>query len=86
MEEVIRTATEPFIGKQNHLTNRNSMQTAIKSGLDNLKGKLIEAYEFKLSTDSASTKLGIINIEYRVVPIYEIREVRNKITVGESLN
>jgi len=85
IEEVIRTACEPFIGKQNHLANRNSMQTSIKSGLDKLKGKLIEGYSFKLQLDSASTKLGIVNIDYRIVPIYEIREVRNNITVGDNL-
>lgn len=85
IEEVIRAATEPFIGKQNHLANRNSMQTSIKSGLDKLKGKLIEGYTFKLQLDSASTKMGIVNIDYKIVPIYEIREVRNSITVGDSL-
>lgn len=85
IEEVIRAAAEPFIGKQNHLANRNSMQTSIKSGLDKLKGKLIEGYTFKLQTDSAATKLGIVNIDYKIVPIYEIREVRNNITVGDSL-
>lgn len=85
IEEVIRAAAEPFIGKQNHLANRNSMQTAIKSGLDKLKGRLIEGYTFKLQLDPASTKLGIVNIDYKIVPIYEIREVRNNITVGDSL-
>lgn len=85
IEEVIRAAAEPFIGKQNHLANRNSMQTAIKSGLDKLKGRLIEGYTFKLQLDPAATKLGIVNIDYRIVPIYEIREVRNNITVGDSL-
>lgn len=85
VEEVIRTATEPFIGKQNHLANRNSMQTAIKSGLESLKGTLIEAYSFKLATDTSATKMGIVNIDYRIVPIYEIREIRNQITVGDSI-
>jgi hypothetical protein len=85
IEEVIRAATEPFIGKQNHLANRNSMQTAIKSALDKLKGKLIESYDFKLTIDPANLKLGIVDIDYSIVPIYEIREVRNRITVKESL-
>jgi hypothetical protein len=85
VEEIIRSAVEPFIGKQNHLANRNSMQTAIKSGLDKIKGKLIEAYDFKMSVDTAMTKLGIIEIDYRIVPIYEIREVRNRISVKETL-
>jgi hypothetical protein len=84
IEEVIRAATEPFIGKQNHLANRNSMQTAIKSALDKLKGKLIEDFDFKLIIDPANTKLGIVDIDYTIIPIYEIREVRNRISVKES--
>lgn len=84
MEEVIRRATEPFIGKQNHLANRNSMQTAIRSELEKLKGKLIEGYEFKLVVDPATLKLGIVDIDYTIIPIYEIREIRNRITVRES--
>lgn len=84
IEEVIRAATEPFIGKQNHLANRNSMQTAIKSAIDKLKGKLIEGFEFKLIVDPAAQKLGIVEIDYAIVPIYEIREVRNRISVKES--
>jgi hypothetical protein len=85
IEEVIRAAIEPFIGKQNHLANRNSMQTAVKSELEKLKGKLIEGYDFKLVVDPASLKLGIVEIDYNIVPIYEIREVRNRISIKESL-
>lgn len=84
VEEIIRAATEPFIGKQNHIANRNSMQTAIKSAIDKLKGKLIEGFEFKLIVDPAAQKLGIVEIDYAIVPIYEIREVRNRISVKES--
>jgi hypothetical protein len=86
IEQVIRAATEPFIGKPNHLANRNSMQTALKSNLEKLKDKLISAYDFKITVDSASEKLGIVDIDYRVVPIYEIREVRNRITMKDSLS
>lgn len=85
VEELIRAATEPYIGKQNHLANRNSMQTAIKSDLDKIKGKLIEEFEFNLLIDPNSTVLGIINIDYAIVPVYEIREVRNRISVKQSL-
>ena len=85
VEEAIRTATEPYIGKQNHLANRNAMQTAIKSGLEALKGTLIEAYSFDMQTNNRNAeKLGIVYINYKIVPIYEIREVRNVISVGDS--
>lgn len=86
VEELIRSATEPYIGKQNHLANRNSMQTAIKSDLDKIKGKLIEEFEFNLIVDQQAAVLGIINIDYAIVPVYEIREVRNRIAVKQSLS
>jgi len=85
IEEVIRAAVEPFIGKQNHLANRNSMQTAIKSSLNKLVGKIIEAYDFSMIIDYSKEKLGIIEIDYNIVPIFEIREVRNRISVSDNL-
>lgn len=85
VEDLIREATEPFIGKQNHLANRNSMQTAIKSNLDTIKDRLIKVYEFRLVENTDSEQMGIIDIEYRMVPVYEIREIRNQITVTDSL-
>jgi hypothetical protein len=85
MEELIRAAIEPYIGKQNHLANRNAMQTAIKSALESIKDKLIEAYDFTVTVDPNNAKLGIVDIDYVVVPIFEIREVRNRITVKESM-
>lgn len=84
IESLIRTACEPFIGKQNHLSNQNSLKAAIKSQLDTIKGTLIESYDFKLILDSSTTKLGIINVDYAIVPIYEIKEIINNITVTES--
>lgn len=85
VEELIREATEPFIGQQNHLANRNSMQTAIKSKLDSIKGRLIQAYEFRLVNNTASEEMGVVDIEYRMIPVYEIREIRNRITVTNKL-
>jgi len=85
IEEVIRAAVEPFIGKQNHLANRNSMQTAIKSSLNKLVGKIIEAYDFSMIIDYSKEKLGIIEIDYNIIPIFEIREVRNRISISEDL-
>lgn len=80
-DEAIRTAAESYIGKQNNLANRNSLQTAIKSSLDKMLDSLIERYDFKLINDKSSQQLGIIEIEYTIVPINEIREVRNRLTV-----
>jgi hypothetical protein len=85
VEDLIRQAAEPFIGKQNHAANRNSLQTAIKSNLDKIKGRLIEAYDFNMVVDPKIMKFSYIDIDYKIVPIYEIREVRNRISVKDQL-
>lgn len=84
IDATIRAAADPFIGKQNHLANRNSLQTAIKSKLDTMLDNLIEKYDFRLVVDRAAQRMGIIEIEYVIVPIYEIREVRNRISVKDG--
>lgn len=85
VEEVIRAATEPYIGKQNAPAVRDAINTAIKSKLDKLVGTLIEKYDFNLVVDRRAMKLSYININYNIVPIYEIREFRNTISVKDSL-
>ena len=49
IDDAIRTAAEPYIGKQNHLANRNSLETSIKSSLDKMLNQLIEKLEAKIS-------------------------------------
>lgn len=83
LEDIIRRVCEPYIGKQNHLANQNSLRSAIKSELDKLKDRLIESYDFKLLVDKASAKLGIINIEYSIIPIYEIKAINNSIKITD---
>ena len=86
VEDLIRAAAEPYIGKQNHAANRNALHTAIKSALDKLIGTLIENYTFTMNTDPRILKFNYIEISYEIVPIYEIREVRNTIKVTDSLS
>ena len=83
IEEVIRTVCEPFIGKVNNLANQNSLRSAIKSELDKLKGKIIEDYEFRLLTDKTKNSMGILDIDYAIIPVYEIKQIRNHITIKE---
>lgn len=83
IEEVIRTVCEPFIGKVNNLANQNSLRSALKSELDKLKGKIIEDYEFSLIADKASNSMGILDINYAIIPVYEIKQIRNHITIKE---
>ena len=83
IEEVIRTVCEPFIGKVNNLANQNSLRSALKSELDKLKGKIIEDYEFSLIADKTSNSMGILDINYAIIPVYEIKQIRNHITIKE---
>lgn len=83
IDELIRTVAEPFLGMVNNLTNQNSLRSAIKSELEKIKSVLIEDYEFRIITDKASNILGILNIEYAIVPLYEIRQIRNQITIKQ---
>lgn len=85
IEELIREAVEPYIGRQNHAANRDSMRTAIESRMQKVKGKLIEDYRFNMIVDPRILKFNYIDIDYQIVPIYEIREVRNRITVKDQL-
>ena len=80
----LRNAISPFIGLQDNLSNRNSMNTAITSTLNKLKESLISYYNFKIVTDSASARLGIIKIQYTVIPYNEIKEVRNTVSIQEN--
>ena len=85
IEDLIREAAEPFIGKENHETNRNSLKTAIKSKLDAIIGKLIENYDFVMHADRQLQKLSRIDIDYKIVPIYEIKEIRNTLKITDEL-
>ena len=85
VEEIIRAASEPFIGKQNHTANRNALTTAIKSNLNKIIGTLIENYSFTMNSDPNLLKMNVIEISYSIIPIYEIREIRNTIKITDNL-
>lgn len=85
VEDLIRAVAEPYVGKQNHQANRNSLHTAIKAQLDQLIGTLLENYQFSIIVDIRAARYNYIDIDYELVPIYEIRQIRNRIQVKESL-
>lgn len=84
VDRELRRVIEPFIGLQDNLATLNSLNTAITSVLNKLKENLINYYDFKIVTDQASARLGIIKIQYVVIPTNEIKEVRNTVSVQES--
>lgn len=81
VDKMIREACEPFIGLQENLSNRNSLETSIKSGLNKLLESLIKAYDFSLSGQADGQKVGVIYVDYVIVPTNEIKEIRNRVTV-----
>lgn len=81
VDKVLRETIEPFIGLQDNLANRNSLQTSVKSVLNKLLDNLLRGYDFKLSSDTNSQRLGVIYIDYVIMPTNEIKEVRNRVTV-----
>lgn len=80
VDQVIREATEPFIGKKNNLINRNAMYTAIKSGMDALLEIYLERYEFTMNYNKHDARLGEIKISYEIDILDEIRNVKNTVT------
>lgn len=82
---LIRAACEPFIGMQNSLANRNSIKTAVSSALYKVTGKIISDFDFTVISDTEQQKLGIIDIDYVIVPFYEIRQIRNRIRIVDSI-
>ncbi len=80
----LREVIAPYIGSQDNLANRNSMNTAITSVLNKLKENLISYYKFKIVSDEASARLGIVKIQYTIIPYNEIKEVRNTVSVQET--
>lgn len=81
IDRTLRATIEPFIGLQDNLATKNSLYTAIKSVLNKLKDSLIANYDFRIVTDPAASRLGIVKIEYKIIPVNEIREVRNTVSV-----
>lgn len=83
----LKTAIEPFIGLPQNDVYMNSMETSIKSVMNQIVDSgLISDYNFNVITDGVSRNLGEVKIEYFIVPAYEIRKVSNSITVTESVN
>ena len=78
---ILKEAIEPYIGLPQTLAYMNSMETAIKSALNKVTGVLINDYNYEIVTDANASKLGIVKINYTIVPAYEIREVRNTVTI-----
>ena len=85
VDRVLRVAIEPYIGLVDSLSTRNSLNTAIKSALNGLVDVIINNFKFKIYTDASGGNLGVIRIDYVIVPLNEIREVRNRVEISDAI-
>jgi hypothetical protein len=85
VDRILRNAIEPYIGLVDSLSTRNSLNTSIKSNLNDLLDVIISDFKFKIYTDSSEGNLGVIRIDYVIVPLNEIREVRNRVEISSAL-
>ena len=85
VDKVLRNTIEPYIGLVDSLSTRNSLNTAIKSTLDTLKNVIINDYKFKIYADESGGNLGVIRVDYVIVPLNEIREVRNRVEISDAI-
>ena len=88
VEDILRAACEPFIGKGNTIANRNSLVTAIDAGLSKITEKknggencLLRDYEFHVRNDDTVEQYTYIDIDYSIIPVNEIRNINNHIRV-----
>ena len=88
VEDILRAACEPFIGKGNTLANRNSLVTAIDAGLSKITERkngndhvLLRDFNFKIRNDETVEQFTYIDIDYDIIPVNEIRNIFNHIRV-----
>lgn len=89
VEDLLRAACEPFIGKANNVANRNSLSTAVDSALSRITqnrgtndgSALLLDYNFTLADDATAEQYTYIDIYYNIRPVNEIRNIYNHIRV-----
>ena len=81
ISKLLKEAVEPYVGRTDNLATKNSINTSVKSTLNKLVGSIINSYDFKVTSTAEEQRLGIIRINYAVVPFNEIRQIFNTIEV-----
>ena len=81
ISKLLKEAVEPYVGRTDNLATKNSINTSVKSTLNKLVGSIIDSYDFKVTSTAEEQRLGIIRINYAVVPFNEIRQIFNTIEV-----
>lgn len=81
ISRLLKEAVEPYIGRTDNLATKNSINTSVKSTLNKLVGSIIDSYDFRVTSTAEEQRLGIIRIEYSIVPFNEIRQIFNTIEI-----
>jgi hypothetical protein len=73
--QMVREATDPFIGEANELPQYNALNTAIKSTLVKLQeNRVIQDFSFAVIARANTLDEAIVTL--RIVPMYELRAVQ----------
>lgn len=83
----IKQVTEPFIGEALDSSRQQAIETAIESILADLKSAgALEAYRFGVYFASSADRIrGILTVEVAIVPAFEVRRIRLKITLKPTM-
>lgn len=73
---LIREISDPYIGEPNTLARRNALDTAIRSGLNNMiKRGALNDFRFSIKSSLADQIDGRMNIALDLVPAFETRRI-----------
>jgi len=71
--DVVRDVSEPYIGDVNTAYKRNAMYTAINKSLGAMtsaSNQILRDYEFTIAATAEEQRLGIVNVQMTLVPVF----------------
>lgn len=83
---VVRSASEPFVGLPNNLAERNALSTAIQAALDAMKNAgAIQDFKFDVYASKLDQRLGNAVVDLTIVPTFEFRRIRVLVNLKNQL-
>ncbi len=84
--KAVKDASDPFIGEPSNIVQRNSLNTAIKYGLDTLMELgYIQNFSFNIRSTPTEMAKGIFNVDLEIVPVFELRKIKTTVTLRPEL-
>jgi hypothetical protein len=78
--DVVRAASEPFIGEPNQMPQYNALNAAIKAALEGMRSAgALQDYKFTIQATSA--KLDAAEVALSIVPMFELRKISVNVTL-----